>query len=393
MIKGSVKLFKNSGKGVVTMKRTVLILTVALILLLTASAAQAATKVHGGFSTDSSGCAACHITHAAEAANLLLTGTTQTEFCWSCHGSAKPKAPYDTINGAILEGSRFDYTATPWADWGTIETVVRASYTGGFTKTFKFESEDATVAVGAFDVGGAKWEASTTAHNVETITLGQGSAWNSANKIPGGTASVSGDKFVCSSCHDPHGYNSTAAGGGGAVDNPRLLRKDLPARSDIDVYINIDISVDGNGNMTEGTLRTTGYPDATINKWCGGCHDALDVGDNAGSDKDTDTRFRHAMGIAVPTPPANTDLGGGLPLATGDKLMCITCHRVHGSGATMSAVANSWTGQDYDNPGNANISKSGSALLRLDNRDVCYKCHDAARFNTNVGGTRQPVTY
>ncbi len=396
MINNKIKQIKKGG---VYMKKS-LVLVFLISMLLLAASAQAATKVHGDFGTDSSGCAKCHITHAAEAAKLLLTGTNQTDFCFSCHGTTVPGAPYDVKDGAILGGAKFDYTLTPIADWMGVGTVL-PSYTGGFAKSYDFEGQT-DVAMDPGAVGGAKFKVSTSAHNVQTVAIGQ-AAWNSGvNKIPGGSATVfSPGVFTCSSCHDPHGYNSSTAGGG-VLNNPRLLRHDLPARSNVDVSITIDVYAAtvglDTGNMTDGTLRTTGYPDATLNKWCGGCHDLLDVGKNAGSDKGAgpDTRYRHAMGIALPTTVGvTTSIATGTPLATGNKLLCISCHRVHGTAASMTALANTWTGQDYNNLPGANVSKSGTALLRLSNRNVCYNCHGAAQRNTNTtsGAARAAVTY
>lgn len=385
---------KKLMRGGFTMSKKVIVLLAVVTLLVFASSAQAATIVHGNFDIDSSGCAACHITHAANAAKLLLTGNNQTEFCFDCHGSVKPKSPYDVEFGTTLDGSRFDYTAGTWANWELLATVARASYSGGFAYTYDFEGQPDDL-IDPNDIApGVAFPASTAAHNVQAISIG-GSPWSTTDKIPGGSAAVTNDTFTCSSCHDPHGANSSTAGGG-AVNNKRLLRHDLPARSDVDVNITIDISADGFGNMTEGTLRVTGYPDATINKWCGGCHDLLDVGKNAGSNAGADTRYRHAMGIALTTTAGmDLKLSTGTPVATGNKLICLSCHRAHGTGVTMTGVANSWTGQDYDNLPGANVSKSGKALLRLSNRDVCYNCHKAATQNTNANAyeARQAPTY
>lgn len=379
---------------VLSMKK--ILLTVAMMFLLV-TGAEAATKVHTGFSTDSSGCAACHITHAANAKKLLLTGNNQTEFCYACHGTAKPGSPYDVLNGAVLDGTaKFDYTANPIAAWDTLDTI-RPSFSGGFAKTFDFQTHG-DILLDPLEVGGAMFLGSSSAHSVEAITVGGQSAWNSTNKIPGGTVAVVGDLFTCSSCHDPHGYDAEDTDGAGAITaNARLLRHKLPKYTATPASGNVNLTVDISGaNGDDGTLRVTGYPDATINRWCAGCHDLLDVGKNAGVDKDTDTRFRHAMGLALPTTAGvNTSMANGTPLATGDKLVCTSCHRAHGTGATMTTVANNWTGQDYQNLANANVAKSGSALLRLKNRDVCYNCHKEASQNINSTptGLRQAPTY
>lgn len=387
---------------VLSMKK--ILLTVAMMFLLV-TGAEAATKVHSGFSTDSSGCAACHITHAANAKKLLLTGNNQTEFCYACHGTAKPGSPYDVRNGVVLDGTtKFDYNANPIASWTGVGSV-RPSFSGGFAMTFDFQAHG-DVAIDPAHVGitavadpvNGKFLASSSAHSVEAITVGGQSAWDTTNKIPGGTVAVVGSLFTCSSCHDPHGYDSADPDGAGALDaNPRLLRHKLPKYTATPTSGHVNLTVDISGvNGDDGTLRVTGYPDATINRWCAGCHDLLDVGKNAGVDKGTDTRFRHAMGLALPTTAGvNLSMANGTPVATGNKLVCTSCHRAHGTGATMTTVANNWTGQDYQNLANPNVAKSGSALLRLKNRDVCYNCHKEATQNINSTptGLRQAPTY
>ena len=74
--------------------------------------------------------------------------------------------------------------------------------------------------------------------------------------------------------------------------------------------------------------------------------------------------------------PETTGLGGyTLPLAeTGvsDRVVCMTCHRPHGTAAAMTGFAD----PAYDPPGTLGPIPAGdSSLLRLDNRGVCQVCH------------------
>jgi hypothetical protein len=61
-----------------------------------------------------------------------------------------------------------------------------------------------------------------------------------------------------------------------------------------------------------------------------------------------------------------------------DWLGCLTCHRAHGTTATMQGYANVW---DSRNPlpdsGIGGVDPTNdSALLRANNRGVCERCHN-----------------
>jgi len=377
-----VKLLNKNGRGKNIMKKVLVLAGLALLL----AASPAYAEVHTGFSTDTSGCAACHITHAAKAKKLLLSGTTQTEFCMVCHDSLPTKSPFDVLNGVALKATEFSYSTTPNADWG-LAGDLKPSFSGGFQNSYNFDAlgdgpiaalgdVPSDIAVVSYNIAN-KFNPSKSAHSVE----GYGN-WTTG-KLPGSANAVTGNLFTCSSCHDPHGFNNTQAGGGGTANNPRLLRHDFNGATNLDVKI----------NFTAAENRTLAYPDTTINTWCAGCHEMLNVGKNAGSNPQVgagaiDTRYRHAMGIAVDdtVPGFSANLANGIPLSTaGKKILCVSCHRAHGSASPMTTLADGWVGQDYDNADTSvNHTGSGSALLRLKNRDVCYKCHLEASGNTNT---------
>ena len=117
--------------------------------------------------------------------------------------------------------------------------------------------------------------------------------------------------------------------------------------------------------------------------WCSSCHDLLATAAGSGHSADGEGLFRHAMDVSATIDAAyNTTTGAGIPLegsvtvegeSTG-LVTCMTCHRSHGTTAQMTGP----------------LAESGisSALLRIDNRGVCFACHGAASTNT-PGGVEQ----
>lgn len=346
------------------MKKTLITLALAAMALmvfpLAAGAVYFDIDTHGGWGTSTAGCADCHTTHAADAAYLLANGPTETDACYACHGTGETASPYDVQNGAIF--LNYDYSRTPRV-LITAGTVY-PSYAGGFYQSYKFDA-GTDVAQNAIN---ANWTTSSSAHNVEQPTANDipGTAWSDDTvKMPGGTEIVAGNIFKCGSCHDPHaGTNANTAA--------RLLRKNLPANA----AATINFETGGTVNTT--TYRVDAYPEA-VNTWCGGCHDYFDAADNAGHTEDANSKYRHPMGIVVTDTVTNSTIAYGTPLAkTTDELMCFSCHRAHGTAATMAGAATTFKRYNAD----AGATASSSALLRMKDRDTCYNCHGAAEANT-----------
>lgn len=341
----------------------------SVMVLMAATMASAATQpfYHGNFATDTTGCAKCHVTHAATAARLLVSGTNQTEFCNYCHNDVT-KAPYDSNQGMID------------ANGGMMPSLA-----GGFTKTFDFDTKAYNTTDGA---ALGNYLATTSKHGVESYDSDD---WVTGVKIPGGANNLSGD-FRCGSCHDPHAGGTYTAG----TNMPRLLRTDLPVainKATFDAWTFTAIGDSPNGFQTK---VLTGYGD-NAGTWCAGCHDvfnqtAHDAGtalvNNPGAS--ITNKYMHRMNFTLAA-DGQTALGADnvlnkVPLSTGGALTCFTCHRAHG---TASAVADgnlsfnraSTYADSLAGALTTSTSKS-TVLLRLKNRDVCYKCHKEATANT-----------
>jgi len=382
------------------MKKLALITVLAacgLFLMASMAFALVDPYVHGDFATNSKGCADCHVTHAAVAQKLLNAGNgTQTSFCIACHGNGATGSPFDVFNGLILEDASFNAATgnvpAP-GDWDT--AAASASYAGGFNFAYNFgdtaNPADGTV---AFDTVTSMHNVRGSATNFGNLANITSYQYDDGDIIPGSN-NIEMD-FECGSCHDPHAggtYNDDQAD-----KNPRLLKEVLPASGDTR---RVQMVINQSENMV--TRYTSGF-----NDWCGGCHDIFNTTEagsgRTGYDK-TNGRYAymHKFGVTVDATKWATDAtvttpykvewmpleNSGVPY----DISCITCHRAHGSSAEAQPA--SWDRYDqykgYDGTAQtisgttvANNAGSGSALLRLKQRDVCYYCHGAAEFNHDV---------
>lgn len=373
------------------MKKITLILAMALVgVLLVASSAMALKSpyTHGDFASNSKGCGDCHVTHSAGAAKLLnTTSSYQTTFCIGCHGRT---SPFDVQYGQIVKdsGDLGGPIATRW-DWSAATNTATGTYTtfslaGGFQNSLNFDliGGDAAAASTSGSVHNVKGLVDAGINIAGVSTYG----WVTGDTIPGGTSSL---EFECGSCHDPHA--------GGAYDNDsttknaRLLKENILGRSGM--RVKMAFATNGDNTVTSYTYG--------FNTWCGACHDLFDTsiggtglgGWRSGADKTTyaRTKYMHKFGIAIN--PASYATGSSpyvvkyLPLETGNVVSCITCHRAHASSAPVSGLTwNRYT--TYKTGGGASsASGSGSALLRMPDRDVCWACHGAATLNHSVTHT------
>lgn len=329
------------------------VLVVAFVLIL-AGSAFAADWVHGNYSATTDACAGCHVAHAATLPKLLKSGATQTHFCYLCHGTGGPGAPYDAQMGQIVHSTTHPSTA------------------GGFERT-----------------GGPAGDVITSRHKVwgyaTNIAALDPADTASRLHVPGGTSPLTSG-LVCGSCHDPHAGGTLTVDVDGVMTagsiNPRLLRTKLPAGNNLQVRFKIE-DMGAWAHSDAHVYRVVGYVSGS-NGWCGGCHDKFDVGVGfGGSDGVVRPMYRHAMGVPADLTglagrnytnleTAGTPTEGTVP---GDgEVACLTCHRAHSTTAAAAGWATNWSSD-----GGTGL---GSALLRMDNRGVCWSCHDAATANT-----------
>jgi predicted CXXCH cytochrome family protein len=364
------------------------LLVALLACLLLPSAAFAWT--HGNFSANTDACAGCHVAHAAAAPNLLKAGPTQTHFCFLCHGNGATSAPYDVEDG---------YT--------TVGSGVYQSTAGGFVRQFVDADSD-------YIIDNGELKAVTSRHNVWGFVYGDetGGVTDTTDKyyrIPGGsnqfgTNNYSSGGFVCASCHDPHDGGTTPTSGyitGSATSpNPRLLRRSITVQDATYTNLYVSFGVATVGTFTYGTpsvdsgvYRVTEYKSGSTN-WCGACHNKFRETVVDGHASNLFGMYRHPTKAHIITNPKNTSIisgtppeGVGTPGFAKGFVACLSCHRAHSTVATIQGWATAWPRDAADPAGGA--QGTTSALLRMNNRGICWNCHDAALYNcwndTSIG--------
>lgn len=334
----------------------VLVATVAVLMFSGSAFAQnfysdGFTKTHYGFTTAAEGCAGCHVTHTATVAKLLKFGATQTDFCYYCHDNIT-SSPYDVESGRTL-GNDPDGA-------GPGVPGVSASTAGFFG-----------ISGSSYYGGGGTM---TSRHAVENRTTPGAALANTA--IPGNSTSngFTGG-FKCGSCHDPHA---------GDKANDRLLKSYI-WEGQTALATTVDFVYNGTSLIVSDYAPTASARDA-INGYCALCHGKFNVGDN-GAKTLNNTKYRHAIGVQVAKNTTQLPLGNkdnANDAVDKNQLLCLTCHYAHGTNkAALSAAYNSWSTDEG--------TFSGSVLLRLDKRGVCYDCHGAAEKNLEAmnGATQQ----
>jgi predicted CXXCH cytochrome family protein len=338
-----------------------------------AFAAPAFAWTHGQFSTTTDACAGCHVAHAAQMPNLLKQGPTQTHFCFMCHGDGGTSAPYDVKDGITVAGSTY-----------------RPSTAGGFVRQWVDDGDNVLEAGELKNV--------TSRHNVWGFVYGEENTAvaDTTDKyfwIPGGSSQLTGDGFVCTSCHDPHA--------GGVYDgnaNPRLLRNFVHVGFQLATIGEFIYSAEPSAVYQVIRYRAPlPYGDTGISEWCGACHNKFqtDDGDNKAVEPAEPPLYfgmwRHPIDAHVAPPVSGGQIIMDPSIATGTPLVyrgynvvysvgCLTCHRAHSTTVAKTGWATTWP-RDAADPATGKVLGDTTALLRMDSRGICYNCHGAGQYN------------
>jgi predicted CXXCH cytochrome family protein len=408
---------------------------------------------HGAYTSDTDACAACHRAHtsfsklgwtdqqgANRASALLISdANTMSQFCYSCHGDAAPGASTNVVSGI--------FDAGPTSGLGTPSSGSPSTHAFSSNSSY-----DATLNGGGFSFMGGHTVSSVgnpaepvmSSHNMD----GAGNYVGSLIKWGNSTTAMT--SFTCTDCHDPHGssnyrllkdsVNSVTVGGYSTAGVPNAY-----VISNEEGFPTGGFKKGADG-VADGALYKPNYtnaeyaknPGRSMSAWCASCHTGynnagsvtnygslLNIGtgtDSAGtaySDSGNTAIVYHRHKVDVPlvanfgsataralTVPVLDDKGMPLEMGVGQNLnqanhtlqswdengniSCLTCHRAHGTEATMSgwAVATLVGGKaslltpsgnnalaDAANPHGVAPNFS-AALLRYDNRGVCERCHN-----------------
>jgi hypothetical protein len=412
-------------------KRILLALALsALVALALPTVATANFAIHGNYVADTDACAGCHRAHTSvstitwqdintnsHSALLVSTATEMWQFCYACHDATSQGADTNVQQG-LYEGTLY----------GTQGAVLNG---GGF------ESVGVSQTTSTHVMNGASWGAygggypGARVAGWDPTANGQSVGADIGESVP--------IKMDCATCHDPHGssnYRILKAYVNGNYVGGYTPSAD-PTNPNPDGFVssvetgwpdggfrlhtaypnyqpNYTTAMYAKGYNQPDTLNPS--PAANVDKgmsgWCSGCHSTYlgavatqTVGTkqyrsfastyNAGDGFGLRLRHKHPMNVALDTyqagDKASMVVTSTLPLAhdygekgqpwasTGDWIECLTCHRAHGTQATMVGWANQLSAVPGDQVPDF-VSRTGtqdpSALLRLNNRGVCETCHN-----------------
>ena len=312
-------------------------------------------------------CAGCHSMHSpAAGGNTLLIGTDQSSTCLSCHqhaGDTGPSSYHISTAAADEPVGVAPLQRTPGGDFGWLR------------KTYSFLLRGESIIDNGVNMG----------HDITAVDAGYTGQTNNAT-APGGTFVTA--NLGCQSCHDPHGktrrlvgdtlattgapikgsgsYNGTAnePDATGAVGVYRLLAGPGYSKGGVTFGGAPAAKVPSTYNRTEsasstrvayGAMTTTGHE--TWGDWCATCHPGMHSSGNyvhpvdqqLGTDiannynayvKSGDMTGVVGTAFTSLVPFASASTYTALATATtstagpasGDRVMCLSCHRAHASG-------------------------------------------------------------
>lgn len=240
-------------------------------------------------------CANCHTMHASvEGSTSTPNAYLLTGGCWSCH------------SGATNDASGLD-PVTPFAPQvdNTGATMLAGGYFGT-TTTMQHGVVDNALEVAASNL---------------LIAPGSGGTFTF---VQDGTT---GD-FNCTDCHGEAGHHAAAG-------SYRMLNADADNSGTADGAVvtagssplaNFGVAAEYNANNYDGG--------DTLNLFCAECHPNFHNTTNTGS---ASAFTRHPTNMDVITSYAGATFDAVVPVGaagTADNLLCISCHRPHGSGVT-----------------------------------------------------------
>ncbi len=338
------------------------------------SIAKANGGPHGDYTTTTDACAGCHRIHTGQT-EYLLQANDEEALCLSCHGAGATGANTNVEDGLF---AAINTSSTVGMLSSTVNSPLIA---GGFVNY--------------------KGSAVTSKHNVgDGITLTWGYSGTVAGTVPtrGVAKGLKSGTLECSSCHNPHGstnyrllntsYNSlgttvTKVDEGSsknytkehwAPDMGNACDTCHTAYHALRTGFTYGYSVNTRYDPTLGITTTTRF--AVTGTGAAPFSHATDRTTSKGPNLET-IGFSKGDGITVALPLADKYYITEtlfVPTATANtRIVCETCHLVHGSSAAMTGFAAGGPTGTGSIPGMT--TSSDSALLRADNRGVCEACH------------------
>lgn len=379
-----------------------------------------------------SACAGCHRAHTAQGAYLLKTD--EMSLCTSCHdGTVASTNVLDgmTTTGGALRAGGFNNAAIDTDDqtWRFSEVIggTRVAFcgsgaaipdppttcvdaSGGVPGGFDYANPGSwplTILPNTDPVTGALVTAPTTSKH--TLEVAGQTVWGSGMHNPLGDGSAfagaTAATLECSSCHNPHGNGQYRI----LRPNPATMLGVVNADgvTDFDgtfpdgVTVPDDCPRDGTGAIISQTACTNGSsgsvhnyttPNYMYNTYVTWTTGTIDGGLTGKLDPITGAPLipTAADGISAWCAQCHSRYLARIAYATdsGDAIFtyrhsttggyayngrqCNTCHVAHGTNALSTGASAGVTWPD----GTAKVgANAGSALLKMDNRGMCLKCH------------------
>lgn len=286
-------------------------------------------------------CAGCHRAHTGQSAKLLKEAGGQAALCLSCHDGTGA-----TTN--VVDG---------------IDSSNNCLRGGGFTNA-------------RINTSATLLTTDPQRHGISCLTSGQpvnsshstdGSAqtiWGYGNINASPDPGQSSYQLRCGSCHDPHGNG-----------NYRILRippvdvSPVTATPTMDDESTKDYTINDYWRAAKSYAeKSGGGTTREMTKWCAQCHSRHMASTGSGSTDSGDAIFayRHTVdgGSYTVTQACDNCHNNGKNVT----MSCVKCHVAHGSNATVSGEAASvpWPG---------GTGSEDSALLRMNERGICQRCH------------------
>ncbi len=348
----------------------------AIVLVLGASSVAPKTaSADGGIHVKGMGatpdsCPACHRVHRGQA-ELLLVQEEDT-LCYSCHGTAAAGSVLDVRDGID------DYANAALRGGGFVNARLNTTDSSGIGPT-PVSGTPVPKTVGVLSTG----QTVLSSHSVDSSAQ---TVWGFGAVSAVATPGLTGYNLACGKCHDPHGDGnyrilrtvpSDLFGHGATI--PSWFTNNVPlADEGTKQYTTTnywDISYTDfwtdNSATKDGTVTPVEQTGRQVGKWCTTCHTRYLAPSGAFSVDSGDAifKYRHATDAQTRVRDGST--------TQASPASCLQCHVAHGSNAVMGANASAVTfpdGSAAATPGTG--GNEPGALLKMDGRGVCQKCHN-----------------